>query len=99
MRSPEGGTAIMLGGDILGLDVAQAMAASGHRVILVPSEQTFSPHRVDEADRPPLLEALGRAGIEVVDGGADRAHRGRAATAARRARWCSPTAARSRATS
>ena len=45
------------------------MAASGHRVILVPSEQTFSPHRVDEADRPRLLEALGRAGIEVVDGG------------------------------
>jgi NAD(P)H-nitrite reductase large subunit len=45
------------------------MAASGHRVILVPSEQTFSPHRVADADRPPLLEALGRAGIEVVDGG------------------------------
>jgi NAD(P)H-nitrite reductase large subunit len=65
----DGGTAIMLGGDILGIDVAQAMAASGHRVILVPGEQTFSPHRVEEADRPVLFEALGRAGIEVVDGG------------------------------
>lgn len=65
----ERGTAIMLGGDILGIDVAQAMAASGHRVILVPSEQTFSPHKVEEADRPPLFEALGRAGVEVVEGG------------------------------
>jgi NAD(P)H-nitrite reductase large subunit len=63
------GTAIMLGGDILGIDVAQAMAASGRRVILVPSEQTFSPHKVEEADRPPLFEALGRAGVEVVQGG------------------------------
>jgi NAD(P)H-nitrite reductase large subunit len=65
----ERGTAIMLGGDILGIDVAQAMAARGHRVILVPSEQTFSPHRVEDALRPPLLEALGRAGVEVVAGG------------------------------
>ena len=64
---PDGGTAIMLGGDILGLDVAHAMAATGHRVILIPSEQTFWPHKVDEADRPPLFEALGRAGIEVVE--------------------------------
>lgn len=65
----ERGTAILLGGDILGIDVAHAMAASGHRVILVPSEQTFSPHRVDPADRPRLFAALERAGIEVVDGG------------------------------
>jgi NAD(P)H-nitrite reductase large subunit len=65
----ERGTAIMLGGDILGIDVAQAMAASGHRVILVPGEQTFSPHKVEGAERPPLFEALGRAGIEVVEDG------------------------------
>jgi NAD(P)H-nitrite reductase large subunit len=64
----ERGTAIMLGGDILGIDVAQAMAASGHQVILVPGEQTFSPHKVEEAARPPLCEALGRAGVEVVEG-------------------------------
>ncbi len=64
---PAGGTVIMLGGDILGLDVAHAMAAAGHRVILIPSEQTFWPHRVDPADRPALFEALGRAGIEVQD--------------------------------
>jgi len=67
---PAGGTAIMLGGDILGIDVAQSMAASGYRVILVPSEQAFWPHKVDAADRPRLFDALRRAGIEVLEGGA-----------------------------
>jgi NAD(P)H-nitrite reductase large subunit len=67
---PEAGTAIMLGGDILGIDVAQSMAASGYRVILIPSEQAFWPHKVDAADRPTLFDALRRAGIEVLEGGA-----------------------------
>ena len=97
-RCPTGGTAIMLGGDILGLDVAQAMAATGHRVILMPSEQTFSPHRVD--DGGPAAAVRGARPRR------DRGGRGRrrssgieaAATAARRARSCSPTAASSRAT-
>jgi 3-phenylpropionate/trans-cinnamate dioxygenase ferredoxin reductase component len=65
----ERGSVIMLGGDILGLDVAHSMAASGHKVILVPSEQAFSPHRVEPEERPIFFEALQRAGIEVVDGG------------------------------
>ena len=57
----------MLGGDILGIDVAHAMAATGRRVILVPSEQVFWPHKVDDAeDQAALFEALERAGIEVV---------------------------------
>lgn len=64
---PPGGTVIMLGGDILGLDVAHAIAASGHKVILIPSEQTFWPHKIDPAERAPLFEALGRAGIEILD--------------------------------
>jgi NAD(P)H-nitrite reductase large subunit len=64
---PDGGTVIMLGGDILGLDVAHGMAATGHRVILIPSEQAFWPHKVEAADRPPLFEALGHAGIEVLE--------------------------------
>ena len=67
---PEGGTAILLGGDILGVDVAHAMAASGRRVILLASEQLFWPHKVAPEDRAPLIEALERAGIEVVDDGA-----------------------------
>jgi NAD(P)H-nitrite reductase large subunit len=64
---PEGGTVLMLGGDILGIDVAHAMAATGHRVILIASEQVFWPHRVDPDAAPPLFAALERAGIEVIE--------------------------------
>ena len=67
---PEGGTAILLGGDILGIDVAHAIAATGRRVILLASEQLFWPHKVAPEDRAPLIEALEQAGIEVVDDGA-----------------------------
>jgi NAD(P)H-nitrite reductase large subunit len=62
----ESGTAIMLGGDILGIDVAQAIAASGHRVVLITSEQVFWPHKVDADACAPLFAALERAGIEVI---------------------------------
>jgi NAD(P)H-nitrite reductase large subunit len=67
---PAGGTAIMLGGDILGIDVAHAIAATGHRVILIASDQVFWPHKVTADDLPPLFEALEHAGIEVVENGA-----------------------------
>ena len=50
----DGGTAIMLGGDILGLDVAHAIAASGHPVILIATEQAFWPHKVAPEARPPV---------------------------------------------
>jgi NAD(P)H-nitrite reductase large subunit len=66
---PEGGTVIILGGDILGIDVAYNLVDTGHRVILVPHEQSFWPHRVGPAERPGLFEALSRTGIEVVDDG------------------------------
>jgi NAD(P)H-nitrite reductase large subunit len=64
---PEGGTVIILGGDILGIDVAYNLVETGHRVIVVPHEQSFWPHKVAACDRPRLFEALGRTGIEVVD--------------------------------
>lgn len=64
---PEGGTVIILGGDILGLDIARTLVASGRRVMLVPSVHTFSPHKVEAQERPALLAALGNLGIEVVE--------------------------------
>ncbi len=64
---PEEGTVIILGGDILGIDVAYNLVETGHRVILVPHEQSFWPHKVAACDRPRLFEALGRTSIEVVD--------------------------------
>ncbi len=66
---PEGGTVIMLGGDVLGIDLAHSMVASGHRVVLVPSNELFWPHKVAEADYPAYVGALDRMGIEVVEGG------------------------------
>jgi NAD(P)H-nitrite reductase large subunit len=67
---PDGGTVLMLGGDILGIDVAHAMAASGRRVILIASEQVFWPHKVEADGCPPLFEALEHAGIEVIENAA-----------------------------
>lgn len=64
---PEGGTAIILGGDILGIDIAYNLIETGRQVTLVPHEQTFWPHQVDAAERPGLFEALGKSGIEVVE--------------------------------
>ncbi len=64
---PEGGTAIMLGGDILGIDLARNLANTGYRVVLVPSEQMFWPHKVEAEDYPALLGALAHKGIEVVE--------------------------------
>jgi NAD(P)H-nitrite reductase large subunit len=66
----DGGTAILLGGDILGIDVAHTIAATGHRVVLVASEQVFWPHKVDVDGWRPLFAALERAGIEVIPNGA-----------------------------
>lgn len=82
---PEEGTVIILGGDILGIDVAYNLVETGHRVILVPHEQSFWPHKVDPADRPGLLEALSRTGIEVVeDGPIERIEQGADGAPARR---------------
>jgi NAD(P)H-nitrite reductase large subunit len=64
---PEQGTVIMLGGDVLGIDVAYNLVDTGHRVILVPHEQSFWPHKVEPAERPRLFDALRSAGIEVAD--------------------------------
>ena len=63
------GTVVMLGGDILGIDVAHNMAAAGHRVILVPGEQLFWPHKIPTEEYPTYLAALGDMDVEVVEGG------------------------------
>jgi NAD(P)H-nitrite reductase large subunit len=63
----KGGTAILLGGDILGLDMARTLISSGRRVVLVPSVHTFSPHKVDADKRAGFFDALERIGIEVTE--------------------------------
>ncbi len=65
---PKRGTAIMLGGDMIGLDLARTLVDVGHRVVLVANEYTFWPHRIDADERDGFIAALCHMGIEVMDG-------------------------------
>lgn len=64
---PAGGTAIMIGGDMIGIDLALTLLDTGYRVILIVTAQTFWPHEVAEADRAPLFAALRARGAEVIE--------------------------------
>ena len=62
---PAGGHVVMLGGDVLGLDLARTLLAEGFSVTLVPHERTFWPHEVSREQRAPYFAALEKMGIEV----------------------------------
>lgn len=64
---PARGHVIMLGGDMIGLDLARTLIDTRHRVTLVAGAQTFWPHEVGEEDRPALIAALEKMGVEVVE--------------------------------
>lgn len=65
---PAGGTLVMLGGDMIGLDLARTLIDTGYRVLLLTNEYTFWPHRVADDERDGFIKALEHMGIEVVDG-------------------------------
>lgn len=67
---PDKGTVVMLGGDMIGLDLARTLLAIDCRVVLVTGESTFWPHRVAPEERAPFLASLERMGVEVIDGDA-----------------------------
>lgn len=69
-RLPEGGHAVLLGGDMIGLDLAYTLAETGYRTTLVAGPQTFWPHEVPDAERPALLTSLEAKGITVIDSAA-----------------------------
>jgi NAD(P)H-nitrite reductase large subunit len=82
---PDVGTVVMLGGDILGIDLARNLVAAGYRVRLIPSDELFWPHRIEAERFPALLAALAKMGIEVVEGGAiERIEEGPSPAPARR---------------
>lgn len=85
---PEGGHVLMLGGDMIGLDLARTLIDTGYRVTVVAGEQTFWPHEVDAEERLQLLESLRNVGIEVLDcvacGGVVAVEQGAPGLAARR---------------
>ncbi|MDH3231058.1 MAG: FAD-dependent oxidoreductase [Alphaproteobacteria bacterium] len=64
---PKDGTAVMLGGDMIGLDLARTLVDVGYRVVLLANEYTFWPHRIDTDERGGFIAALEHMGIEVVD--------------------------------
>jgi NAD(P)H-nitrite reductase large subunit len=65
---PEGGTVIMLGGDMIGLDLGRTLVDVGYRVVVIADDHTFWPHRVPAEERKTYLAALERMGLEVRDG-------------------------------
>lgn len=66
---PKGGRVIMLGGDMIGLDLARTLVDTGYNVSLAPGERTFWPHEISADERPKYLAALQTMGIEVLDHG------------------------------
>jgi NAD(P)H-nitrite reductase large subunit len=64
---PDKGHVIMLGGDMIGLDLARTLIDTRHRVTLVAGPQTFWPHEVTDQERPGLIAALEKMGVEVIE--------------------------------
>lgn len=62
---PAGGRVILMGGDMIGLDLARTLVETGHEVTLVATDFAFWPHEVAKDERQTYDEALKRMGIEV----------------------------------
>ncbi len=65
---PAGGTAIMIGGDMIGIDLALTLLDTGYRVVLITNQQTFWPHVITRNERDPLLKALAAKGMKIIEG-------------------------------
>jgi len=65
---PAGGALIMLGGDMIGLDLARTLIDTGYRVVLLANDYTFWPHRIHDDEREGFVKALDHMGVEVIDG-------------------------------
>jgi len=62
---PKGGTVIMIGGDMIGIDLALTLIKTGYNVSLVANPQTFWPHEITQEERDQLLNALEARGMTV----------------------------------
>lgn len=65
---PKGGHVIMIGGDMIGLDLARALVKQGYRISIVGDDYLFWPHQVDGERRERAVAALEKMGIEVLAG-------------------------------
>lgn len=68
---PEKGTVVMLGGDMIGLDLARTLLSVECRVILITHETTFWPHKITAGERAEALVSLEKMGLEIIDGEAE----------------------------
>ena len=62
---PKGGTAIMIGGDMIGIDLALTLLDTGYKVALIANQQTFWPHEIKPDEQKALLKALEAKGMSV----------------------------------
>ncbi len=62
---PPGGTAIMIGGDMIGIDLAMTLLDTGYNVVLIANQQSFWPHAITEDERGELLRALSAKGVRI----------------------------------
>jgi NAD(P)H-nitrite reductase large subunit len=76
---PAGATAVIIGGDMLGIDLAQTLIDTGRKVVLIVNDYTFWPHRVTASRREELLSALERRGMGIVNGHVTAVEAGRGA--------------------
>jgi NADPH-dependent 2,4-dienoyl-CoA reductase/sulfur reductase-like enzyme len=63
---PEGGHMVMLGGDMIGLDLAREMVKGGFRVTVIGKEYLFWPHQLDAEEREKSAGILRKMGIGVI---------------------------------
>ncbi|MCW5700245.1 MAG: FAD-dependent oxidoreductase, partial [Rhodospirillales bacterium] len=64
---PKGGRVVMLGGDVLGLDLARHLIDAKYSVTLIASEHLFWPHQIDDESFPDRVKGLRNMGIEVIE--------------------------------
>jgi NAD(P)H-nitrite reductase large subunit len=64
---PKGGTAIMIGGDMIGIDLALKLLDTGYKVSLIANQQTFWPHEISAEEQKKLLAALRARGMQVIE--------------------------------
>ena len=65
---PAGGRVAMLGGDMIGLDLARTLIETGFGVTLIASDSPLWPHSIPDGEEGTYRVALENMGIEVVNG-------------------------------
>ena len=87
-KLPDGGTAMILGGDMIGLDLARTLIDTGHKVSLAYDAHTFWPHEVEEEQQKELLDVFAKMGVELIsledEGGIESIQKGAKGLPARR---------------